>query len=44
MTGQTEALGNVMYKEGGGGERAGMTTAHEPVLMTAAYPNLSARQ
>lgn len=43
MTGQTEALGNVMYKEGGGG-RAGMTTAHKPILMTAAYSNLSARQ
>lgn len=40
MTGQTEALGNDMYKGGGGGQECtgqGMTTAQNPVLLTASY-------
>lgn len=41
MTGQTEALGNDMYKGGGGGGQEctgqGLTTAQNPVLLTASY-------
>lgn len=43
MTGQTEVLGNGMYKEEGGCTGQGMTTAHDPVLMTASYQNFSAQ-
>lgn len=45
MTGQIEALGNVMYKEEGQECKGqGMKTTHVPILTTASFQNFSAWQ
>lgn len=47
MTGQTEALGNDMYKGGGGGRagmpRPGKDNSCDPVLLTASYQKFRAQ-